>query len=635
MAKQKQKQKRQAAGGGGPSAPTWRTSCPDWESRIIAGQSLVPCEPLFPAEAAAALDVFKSLRIVDSPGRPTFGEASGQWVFDLVSAIFGAYDAGSGSRLISEFFVLIAKKNGKSLIAAGIMLTALIRNWRHSGELIILAPTIKAANNSFRPAADMVRADPELNAAESGSLHVIDHERKIQHLVTGATLQILAADTGTVVGVKAGFVLIDELWEFGSRVKSDAMFREALGGLITRPEGFVVSITTQSDAPPAGVFKDKLDYARGVRDGRIEDRKFLPILYEFPKAMIDSEAYLNLDNAYIVNPYVASTPWGRGWLENEMRKEVEKGPGTRNVFLAKHLNIEIGMNLRSDRWAGADYWVRGEDPSITLESIIERCEVIVPGVDGGGLDDLFGLNVLGRDRTTKNWLGWSHAWCHRSVLDRRQSIASRLMDYQNYGELTIVDDELEDVSSIIEIIRTIKEKGLLGGVAVDPAGLGEFADALATIGVTLEGKTLMGAPQGWAMMNAIKTAERKLVNGTLKVAPSALMRWCVGNLKIEPTATGIRATKQNAGDAKIDPVMALFDAVTVMALNPQAVSRGSIYGDDSAYEQAFGGGNRSQTTADVEHGTPWDPSIIADPAHPMFAEHKQRFEEWQQSQGDE
>jgi phage terminase large subunit-like protein len=51
------------------------------------------------------------------------------------------------------------------------------------------------------------------------------------------------------------------------------------------------------------------------------------------------------------------------------------------------------------------------------------------------------------------------------------------------------------------------------------------------------------------------------------------MDWCVGNLKIEPTATAIRATKQNAGDAKIDPVMALFDAVTFMSLNPQAAGR--------------------------------------------------------------
>jgi hypothetical protein len=69
--------------------PTWSTACPDWEKRILAGRSLIPFDPLFPAEADAALEIFKSLRIVDAPGGPTMGDACRQWVFDFVAAIFG------------------------------------------------------------------------------------------------------------------------------------------------------------------------------------------------------------------------------------------------------------------------------------------------------------------------------------------------------------------------------------------------------------------------------------------------------------------------------------------------------------------------------------------------------------------
>ena len=107
---------------------TWTTACPDWERRIVARESLIPCPPLFPDEAADALEVFNALRMVDAPGSPTMGEVSKPWVSDFVSSIFGSYDPESGRRLIQEFMLLVSKKNGKSIDAAGIMLTALIRN---------------------------------------------------------------------------------------------------------------------------------------------------------------------------------------------------------------------------------------------------------------------------------------------------------------------------------------------------------------------------------------------------------------------------------------------------------------------------------------------------------------------------
>ncbi|MQV96773.1 terminase large subunit [Sinorhizobium medicae] len=548
----------------------WTTACPDWEKRIVSQRSLIPFRPLFPSEADYALSVFKALKVTDLPGQPTFGEVSDQWVFDFVSAIFGAYDAETGKQLITEFFLLISKKNTKSTIAAAIMLTALIINWRHNEELLILAPTIEVAQNSYKPAAAMVRADPELdaNADEGGLLVVQDHLRTIKHLGTDAALKVVAADTDTVSGKKAGRILIDELWVFGKRPNADAMLREATGGLVSRPEGFVITLSTQSDEPPAGVFKAKLDYARAVRDGQIENRKFLPVIYEFPPEMIKAKAYEDSSNFYVTNPNLGRSV-SQEWLQDEMTKELSGDRTTLATFLAKHLNVEIGMNLRSNRWPGADLWDGRADQAITVEYLIDNCDVIVPGLDGGGLDDLFGLVLVGRHKKTRDWLVWCHAWCHRGVLQRRKSIASKLQDFATARELTIVDDKLEDISEIVSIIAHIKDADLLACVAVDPAGLGEMVEALDEIGVTQEEGMLVGVPQGFQLMNAIKTAERKLANGTLRHSNTGLMQWCVGNLKIEPTATAIRATKQNAGDAKVDVAMALFNAVTVMSRNPE------------------------------------------------------------------
>jgi phage terminase large subunit-like protein len=183
------------------------------------------------------------------------------------------------------------------------MMTALLLNWRQSGEMGILAPTVEVANNAFNPARDMVKADPELSAL----LHVQTHIRTITHRTTGATLQVVAADSETVAGKKWIFTLVDELWLFGKRPNSHRMLLEATGGMASRPEGFVLYLSTQSDDAPTGVFKEKLDYARGVRDGRIVDPEFFPLLYEFPREMIDSGAFREEKNWHITNPNLGAS----------------------------------------------------------------------------------------------------------------------------------------------------------------------------------------------------------------------------------------------------------------------------------------------------------------------------------------
>lgn len=568
----------------------WTTALPDWENRIVGRLPMVPGRPLFPAEAAAALDAFKSLHVVDVAGSPTFETAGAQWIFDFVSAVFGAYDAETGRRLIREFFLCVSKKNGKSTLAAGIMLTALIRNWRKSNELLILAPTIEAAQNSFKPAADMVRANPELDAASGGFLHIQDHIRTITHLSTKAVLKVVAADNRTVVGKKAAFVLIDELWEFGKQANADAMLREATGGLVARKEGFVISITTQSDAPPTGVFGAKLDYARKVRDGEIVDRKFMPVIYEFPKRMLASGEHLKPENFYVTNPNLGLSV-DPEWLGDEMRKELAKGAGTRNTFLSKHLNVQIGMNQRADGWAGAEVWDRGLEVGLTLDEILRRSEVVTIGIDGGGLDDLLGVGLIGRERGTKRWLGWAHALISDIGITRRKANIEDYDRFERQGDLTkfVYSAPGADLvpsardagrQYVVDLVKRVKDLGLLAQVGVDAAGIGAIVDDLADLGVTQDADTLDSVRQGISLMGAIKTIEIKLADYNFRHGGSEMLSWCVSNLKVIPTRTAMMVARDDAGFGKVDPVMALFNAAHLMSLNPWIKTRSYLETED-------------------------------------------------------
>lgn len=453
-----------------------------------------------------------------------------------------------------------------STIAAGIMMTALILNWRQSAEFAILAPTIEVANNAFAPARDIARRDEDLDAL----MHVQTHVKTITHRESGAMLKVVAADNNTVGGKKSVGTLVDELWLFGKRVDAENMLREAVGGLASRPEGFVIYLTTQSDDPPAGVFRQKLQYARDVRDGKVVDPRFVPVIYEFPRDMIERREHLDPANFRMVNPNLGYSV-DREFLEREFQKASNDGEESLRGFLAKHLNVEVGLALRSDRWAGADFWERQAREGLTLEQVIARSEVIDVGIDGGGLDDLLGLAVLGRDRATGEKLVWTHAWAHPSVLERRKSEAERFADFERDGDLTLVEQIGQDVDEVAEIVAEIERAGLLDRVGVDPAGLGGVLDALEAAGVPKE--KVVGISQGWKLSGSIKTAERWLAGGELVHGGRPLMAWCVGNAKVVPVGNAVNITKQASGVAKIDPLMAMFNAVSLMALNPAGQGR--------------------------------------------------------------
>ncbi|WP_313330320.1 terminase large subunit [Comamonas sp.] len=529
--------------------------------------------PLFPDVADEAWAICSQFRLTDIAGHPTIGEVARPWLRDLVRAIFGA-ESPEGRRLINEFFLMVSKKNAKSTIAAAIMLTALLMNWRDEAELLILSPTVEVANNSYKPLSAIIKADDELKEL----LDVRDYQKLITHKETGAFLKVVAADEATVTGKKASFVFVDELHEFGKKARASNMLLEATGGLTSRPEGFVIFATTQSEEPPAGEFKDKLAYARDVRDGTTVDRKFLPVIYEFPKSMLEAGAHKDLSNAYVTNPN-----WGASvdverieQLYSQAQKKGEKGL---KEFFAKHMNVEVGMNLRSDRWSGADFWLAAAIPVFSLKELLARSEVVEIGIDGGGLDDLLGLSVIGREIDTGRWLTWGKGWIHPIALERRKSEVSKYEDFIKAGDLVLVAEVGQDVQEVVTLVEQIVGSGLLDKVGVDRLGLGAIYDAL--VGTDDEpgpvtADQVVGIPQGYQLNGAIKTAERHVAAKKLVHGGSALLAWCVGNAKTVLQGNAVTITKAASGVGKIDLLMALFDAVYLMALNPESKSGPAI-----------------------------------------------------------
>lgn len=580
-----------------PSELKWSFALPDWRERLLAGIGLVPPLPLDKVAVAKAVGIYNKLRLPDVAGKPELRLAGGEWYRQIVGAIFGSLDH-TGYRQVRNVFVMVPKKSSKTTNAGATMVTGVLMDDEPLQNYFLYGPTQAIADRGFAQASGMIRADEVLTAR----FHIADHRKTITDRKTDTSLRVQTFDKSVATGVIPKGILLDEIHLLGKVAYAARVLGQLQGGMLARPGAFILKITTQSDEPPAGVFAAELELARAIRDGRVTGpgASLLPVLYEFDEAFQRSGAWRDSETWHRVLPNLGKSI-RLDMLQADFSAAQAKGEEEVRRWASQHLNIQIGLGLHSERWLGADYWENAGVASLRdLAAMLARCEVAVIGIDGGGLDDLTGVCVTGRDRRTGVWLYWFRAFAHRKVLKLRKEIASVLEGFEADGDLmfwgdadaradvaaVLDDDEAadaarlatdRDVVAIVAICEQVRDSGLMpenSGIGVDAAALGAIADGLEAAGFTIAGAgtgDVVSISQSATNMNsAILTLQRKLEAGMAGHGGTRLMAWCVGNAKAVQKGNAVSITKAESGKGKIDPLIAGFVATKLMERNPVA-----------------------------------------------------------------
>lgn len=549
-----------------------RFACPDWWDRIRDGRTPMADVPLNPERAAKALAFFNRLRLPDVSGTPPLSEACGDWFRDILCAFLASEDPETKRRLVWELLCMVPKKNSKTTYVAALGLTALFMEEAPNRQMLIVAPSQNISERCFDQAQGMIRIDQRLKDI----FKVQDHLKCITRTKTGTALNVKTFDTSIVTGEIPILTIIDEVHKLGKKNKAAAVMQQIRGGGITKQRGQVLMITTQSDENPAGIWRTELDKARAIRDGKGGASPImLPVLYEFPvKQQIDQEFWRNPKNWDFVLPNIDRSI-DRQALVDDYENNGRATKESEQIWASQHLNIEIGVGLSGDGWSGAPHWSNCIDERLSdLDVLIQRSEVCTIGIDWGGADDLAALYVLGRERTSKRWLGWGRAWARPSVFEQRKSIAPRLRKFVDDGDLEISATGEEQAASAARICKQVADSGLLpetGGIGLDSAGVALLLDALEAEG--LEQPLVQAVMQGWKLQTAVSSVPLKLEDRRFLHGDQGIMSWSVGNAKQTLRGSNYVVTKEVSGAAKIDMLMALFNAAMLMFLNPEASAK--------------------------------------------------------------
>ncbi len=176
-----------------------------------------------------------------------------------------------GERIYREVYFQLPRKNGKTELAAAIILYCLLQDDEFGAEIYSAATSRDQAGKVFQAATAMVMMEPSL----AKRLTVIESQKRIVRYETNSFYRAISAEAGTAHGFNAHVIIYDELHEARSRELYDVL-KTSMGA---RTQPLFISITT-AGWDRHSVCYQQYEYAKRVRAGHVEDKTFLPVIYE-------------------------------------------------------------------------------------------------------------------------------------------------------------------------------------------------------------------------------------------------------------------------------------------------------------------------------------------------------------------
>ena len=192
----------------------------------------------------------------------------------IIAGIYG-WRKPNGDRLVEKVYAAFGRKQAKTQTAAGIVAYEFFMGDEPQHEIYFIATAADQAAVCYNAVRDMILAAPELYE----KCDITDSRREIRNTENGNIMKALSADGKKQHGSNPSVVIRDEYHAFGSPEQEldDAM----TSGSMSRQNPLLLTITTAGSdkETPCG---REYDYAVAVRDGKIIDPTYLPIIYEVP-----------------------------------------------------------------------------------------------------------------------------------------------------------------------------------------------------------------------------------------------------------------------------------------------------------------------------------------------------------------
>lgn len=467
------------------------------------------------------------------------------WQKAIVSAIFGIMDKTTGYRQFREVFIIVARKNGKTLFAAAIAAYMTYVDGEYGAKVYFLAPKLDQADLVYDAFYQIVQSDDELDS--------ITKKRRSDIYIKAFNTSVkkIAFNSKKSDGFNPQLVVNDEMeaWPGDQGLKQYEVMTSALGA---RKQPLIISIATAGYVND-GIFDELFKRATAFLKGNSREKRLLPFIY-----MIDDiEKWDSIEELKKSNPNLGVSVSVEYYLEqieiarNSISKKVE--------FMTKFCNIKQNSAV-----AWLDYWdvmkcVHEEKP-LSLEDF-KGC-YCVGGIDLSRTTDLTAASiVINRD-------GINHIFTRFYMPQKRYEVAINEDNtpyniYRDRGFLFISGENQVDYKDVynwfIELVKVYKIKPLK--IGYDRYSANYLVEDLKTAGFHTD-----DVYQGTNLTSILHEFEGNLKDGLFDFGDNSMLAAHFLNVAVDINLNDSRMKPVKIEKRmRIDGAMSVFDALTMVS----------------------------------------------------------------------
>ena len=456
------------------------------------------------------------------------------WQVFIVTTVFGWVHKDSGLRRFREAYIEVPRKNGKSLMSAGIGLYMLSADGEQGAEVYSAATTRDQARIVFDDAKGMAERTPDMRTYLG--VAILTHCITVAH--TAGKFSPLAAEASTQDGLNVHCAIIDELHAHKKRDLYDVI--DTARG--SREQSLLWLITT-AGSDRSGICYERRTHITKVLDRVIADETMFGIIYT-----IDAD-----DDPMSPASWAKANPnWQVSVLQDDMEAAARKAaamPSALNNFLTKRLNVWVNGE---SPWMDMRAWEKCADPTLQLADFAgEPCWM---GLDLAQKKDFAALCLV--FKRADIWFVFPRLYLNELAVS--ESGNAHLSGWARSGYVQVTDGDITDFDVLAEDLRGYCKQFDAQEIAFDPALSMYFAGKLIEEGLPL----VEIAQRALFFTPPLIQVENLVLEKKLKFDGNPVMTWMVSNLVVKVSKFNeLRAPTKERPENKIDGPMAMLMAL--------------------------------------------------------------------------